>query len=277
MNGFAWFALFGLTVLICIVVEARTKPEIPRADRTRRRRWPTNLAFCAINIGLAFVIPVSSATMAKYAEQTGIGLLHAIETPYWIDFTATILIASLGSYVFHRLHHNVPLLWRFHRVHHSDNDLDWSSALCNHPVEVLAAIFWAASLAVAFGLNATALFVHFLLNYVIDFVSHARFKLPSRIERVLQWAIVTPQLHHIHHSSWQPETDSNYGGDFSIWDRLFGTLNPAPLRPIDRFAYGIDTLDPAYVEDLDWLLLSPLQPGGTDWAETPELARTYRP
>ncbi len=268
---------FLAIVLICIAIEYCADPVIPRAKGTRKRRWPTNIALYVINTGLSAALPLSFLAVAHYADENGIGLLNWLNPPYGIDAMATVLIGSLSIYIFHRLHHSVPILWRFHRVHHSDNDLDWSSTLRHHPGETFFMILLQSATVFAFGLDATALFALLILHIGIDFFTHSRFMLPPRIERSLQWVMITPQLHHIHHSSWQPETDSNYGIDFSIWDRLFGTLNRQPLRSMDSFAYGIDTVDPAVSNDLDWLLTSPLVPDSTDWAETPEHARTYRP
>ena len=275
--GFSWLIFFVVVIAICILIENYADPVIPRAKDTKRRRWPVNLGLYAINAGLSFALPFSALVAAQYAATHHFGLLHLAESPYWLHAAATFLIGSLASYVFHRLNHNVPVLWRLHRVHHSDNDLDWSSALRNHPGEVLLSILFRCANVLLFGLDTAAIFALYLSNTVIDLFNHTRFALPAPVERALQWVIVTPQLHHIHHSSWQPETDSNYGGDFSIWDRLFGTLNAKPLRSAESFSYGIDTVDPADVEDLDWLLTSPLVPDTTDWAESPEHARTYRP
>ena len=277
MTASMWVAFFVICIFLCIMLELITTPAIPRAAETRKKRWPTNIALHAINIGLSALIPVSAVAVAQYAEQHSIGLLHWLQAPGWVEITVTVLVASLSSYVLHRLNHEIPLLWRIHRVHHTDNDLDWSSALRNHPAEVVLSILFHCAAALMIGATPAALLAMLLLNWGIDLFSHSRFALPPRLERVMQWVIVTPQLHHIHHSSWQPETDSNYGGDFSIWDRLFGTLNRTPLRPLDTFAYGIDTVDPALAHDLDWLLISPTVPDSIEWAETAEHARTYRP
>lgn len=255
----SWIAVVLIMILLCCLLEYWITPVIPRMSGSRRRRWPTNFAFYFINTGLHFAIPISTVTAAKYAESEGLGILNVIELPNWIDCLMTACFISFAAYLFHLAMHKIPFFWSVHRVHHSDDDLDWSSALRNHPFEVLLGTVYASSIGLVLGLNSSIVIIMFLLNLVIDFLSHSRITLSKKSEAILQYIIITPQLHHIHHSNWHKETDSNFGGDFSIWDRIFGTLNRVPLRPPNDFSYGIDTIESAVAHDLDWLLKSPIK------------------
>lgn len=254
-----WFAVVLIMILFCCLLENWTTPVIPRKCGSRRRRWPTNFAFYLINTGLHFTIPISTITAAKYAESKGLGVLNVLELPNWVGWLMTACAISFAAYLFHLAMHKIPFFWSVHRVHHSDDDLDWSSSLRNHPFEVFFATFYASSIGLVLGLNSSVVIIMSLLNVIIDFFSHSRITLSKKSEEILQYIIITPQLHHIHHSNWHKETDSNFGGDFSIWDRIFGTLNRAPLRPPNRFSYGIDTIDSEFAHDLDWLLKSPIK------------------
>ena len=224
----------------------------------RHQRWPTNIGIGLFNIGLATVVPVTAVIGAKWAQDNGFGLLNIFAVPSWVAVIATFAISTLVSYLFHVSMHKVHLFWRMHRVHHSDTHLDISTSLRNHPLELVAMLFVVVLSAIFFGLNPVALAVVQAIESITNAISHANLRLPERIDRPLRWVFVTPNMHCLHHSSYQPETDSNYGQVFSIWDRLFGTYSAVPRSGYDAMQIGLKEIRDERASDIMWQIKSPL-------------------
>lgn len=231
----------------------------PGLDRPagRKSRWPANFGLTGANLLLIPIVPVTVLGAAIWAEAEGVGILNASPLPTWAALLATLAVMSLASYVTHRLSHEIPLLWRLHRVHHSDTHLDASTTVRMHPLE-LAVVAAMQGLAVAlFGLPPWAVVVHETLKVVAILVSHANIRLPARLEVGLGWLLVTPDMHRVHHSSFQPETDSNYGAIFSVWDRLFGTFVGLPRARLAAIQFGLGELRGDKATSFWWQLWSP--------------------
>jgi len=201
----------------------------------------TNLALAttaAIAIRLA-VIPAGIAT-TRWAHDYGFGLLNWLVLPNWAEIPMSFLLLDFSSYYWHRLNHRQPLLWRFHNVHHVDLDLDVSTALRFHFGEItLSTLFRVLQLA-AIGASVTTFLTFETCFEAATEFHHSNWRLPFRLERLLNLVFVTPRMHGIHHSVKQRETDSNYSTIFSWWDRLNGSF-----RPIDEHA-GVRIGVPAY-------------------------------
>ncbi len=249
------FTLYCLCLVAFAAVEAWhpafTEP------RYRHQRWPTNAAMGLLNIGLLTIAPVTGVVVARWAEKNGVGLLNYWQSPLWLAVIVTVLARSLVGYVVHVLMHKVPLFWRIHRVHHSDTHLDITTSLRNHPIELVLMLAFIASAALAFGFNPWALIVFELLESMANATAHANLRLPEKLDRVLRFLFVTPNMHSLHHSSWQPETDSNYGQVFSFWDRLFGTYSSAPRNGYDAMKIGLKEIDFEHASDVVWQMKSP--------------------
>lgn len=228
------------------------------APPVRERRWPTNIALGLINMLLLPLLPLSAVIGATWAQSRGWGLLNLVEAPLWIAALATLAIRSLVEYVFHVLMHKVPLLWRLHRVHHSDAHLDVTTAIRDHPLEIVALVATLALAGAAFGLNIWVLIAYELAESVISLAAHANLRLPERVDRVVRWVFITPNMHSLHHSAYQPETDSNYGQVFSIWDRLFGTYSAAPHAGYQSMRIGLDEIQDERASDFWWQIRSPI-------------------
>ena len=188
-------------------------------------RLPTNFGFGLINAGLATLLPLSAVIAAEWARGEGIGLFNIVAVPTAIAIAATVLLRSLLAYLLHRLFHASPLLWRIHRVHHCDTALDISTGFRSHPLELVLVAASASAAAILLGLSPEALLAYELAAIALVLATHANWRLPERLDRALRWLLVTPAMHHVHHSAHQPETDSNYGEVFSVWDRLLGTYS----------------------------------------------------
>jgi sterol desaturase/sphingolipid hydroxylase (fatty acid hydroxylase superfamily) len=223
----------------------------------RDRRWPTNIGFGVVNALLLPLAPVTAVIGAQWAQENGWGLLNVLEAPWWVAVVATFAIRSLGGYAFHVAMHKVHLFWRMHRVHHSDVHLDVTTTTRSHPFEFVAALLTMAPLAVIGGLDPLALVAYEIVEGATSLAAHANLRLPERVDRPLRWVFVTPNMHSLHHSSFQPETDSNYGQVFSFWDRMFGTYSAAPRDGYDTMRIGLDEIRDERASDFWWQLKSP--------------------
>jgi len=236
----------------------------------RATRWPTNLGIGVINIGLATLVPVSAVLAAEWAQRNGFGLLNTVAAPWLVAAVATVLARSLAGYAFHVLMHKVPMLWRLHRVHHSDTHLDVSTALRSHPLEFVTLLFVMVPVTVAFGLNPVVLAAYEIVEATINLAGHTNVRLPERLDRALRILLVTPNMHCVHHSSWHHETDSNYGNVFSIWDRLFRTYRDGPRGGYDGMQIGLKEIRDERASNLLWQLKSP----ALDYRKPPEDTKT---
>jgi sterol desaturase/sphingolipid hydroxylase (fatty acid hydroxylase superfamily) len=237
-----------------------------RAAGERTRHALKNLALGVLNAvvtGLLFVGLWWST--AAWAEGQHFGLLRWVELPAWARFALALLLFDVWMYFWHRLNHRVPFLWRFHRTHHSDPQMDVTTANRFHLGEILFSSILRVPVIALLGLRLWELAIYEAAMFAVVQVHHANIALPARLDRGLRALIVTPFMHKVHHSRWQPETDSNYSSLFSFWDRLFGTLR---LREDPRtLQFGLEELDPPEHHTLAGLLITPFR----------EVARTRPP
>jgi sterol desaturase/sphingolipid hydroxylase (fatty acid hydroxylase superfamily) len=250
----AFFAFWGsLTILGALEVLIPAFQQAPE----RLERWPTNLTLGVVNSMIQPLAPVSAVWGAAWAYSQGIGLLNYVAHPWWIAVVVTLAVRSFAGYLDHVLMHKVPLFWRLHRVHHLDTHLDISTSLRSHPAELATNLFTIFPAAIAFGLTPWVLIVYELTDSIISVFSHANLRIPEFLDQRLRWVVVTPNMHCLHHSSYRPETDSNYGTVFTIWDRLFGTYRAMPINGYDGLQIGLIEIRDQRTRDLWWQLKSP--------------------
>ncbi len=256
------------------VALATAETIFPRRARLlpRVRRWAVNLALVAVGAAaLRLTMPLLAVGTAYVAAARGWGLLALVDAPTWLAWGLTLIALDCAVYVQHVAFHRIPLLWRLHRVHHADRDLDTSSGLRFHPGEILISMGWkmacvaalgappAAVIAYEVGLNAAAMFTHANLN------------LPGPVDRLMRAVFVTPDMHRIHHSTASDEMNSNYGNILSVWDRLFRVYRADPRAGHAAMAIGLAECQDARPSHLWWSLASPFR--GAGGAQT----RTLRP
>lgn len=228
-------------------------------DRQRRLSHAThNLALGLLNAALVSVVFAAAlVAAAEWSTTAGFGLLHRLAAPGWIEWPVAILLLDLWMYCWHRINHQVPLLWRFHSVHHSDAEMDASSAVRFHTGEAVLSATARLAVLPLLGVTPLQLLVYELIMQPVILFHHSNVRVPARIDRVLRAVIVTPWMHWVHHSRWQPETDSNYATVFSWWDRLFGSFR---LRDDpDTIELGLDGYTPREWRRLDGMLISPFR------------------
>ncbi len=252
----AQFAVFfGLLPLLAALEAWRPR----RTPQSRRNRWPANFCLTAINAVVLSLQPVSLVAVAYWAAERRLGLLNLVSLPLPVLLAANFLFRALLSYVTHCLMHKVPAFWRLHRVHHLDTELDVSSTVRFHPFEFLVSTLPAVPFVVAFGLSPWALLAYEILDAGANVFTHANIGRPAWLERRLRYLIVTPDLHRVHHSSWQPETDSNFGAVFPVWDLLFGTFRAEPRGGQSGMQLGLVEVRDARCWRLPFLLFSSLR------------------
>ncbi len=227
--------------------------------RSARRRWPANLALVAITAGLASLVPVGGLAAAHWAREASVGLLNVFDAPLPVAVTVSLITLSLTSYLMHLASHRIPFLWRFHKIHHSDQALDVTTTFRTHPAIYLMVLGVDVLLIIALGLTPAAIIAYAAVVLAIDLSHHSAIRLPERLDRALRPYMMTPGLHHIHHSDHVAETDSNYGHDIALWDRLFGTYLAEPKRPPSRFRYGLKQFPQDRADDLNALLVAPFR------------------
>jgi sterol desaturase/sphingolipid hydroxylase (fatty acid hydroxylase superfamily) len=259
-----FLALFVLFAIAEALAPRRAGPP------ERRRRWPANLLLTALNVTFLSLLPVSFLGVALWARGRAFGLLNQVELPLALLVAANLLGRGFISFSTHWLMHKVPIFWRVHRVHHLDTELDVSTTVRFHPLEFVVGLLPGVPLVALLGLAPWLLVLYELLDAAINVFSHSNVRIPARLDRVLRYVVVTPDLHRVHHSSFQPETDSNFGAVFPIWDLLFGTFRTATREPAESMRLGLEEVRDERTRRLRWLLASPLlplAPRGADDAE----------
>jgi sterol desaturase/sphingolipid hydroxylase (fatty acid hydroxylase superfamily) len=229
-------AFFGLLALFGLL-ELRLARD-PRAP-ARARRWTTNGALTVLNILVLASLPLGGVLLADWAQWHGVGLLNALDVAPLAALVIGFLLRSLISYGTHVAMHKVPWFWRVHRVHHTDTRIDVSSTVRFHPAEFLISVPINLTLIALLGIPPVALLLYEILDAGMAVFTHANVRLPKWLDRGLRALIVTPDMHRIHHSAWQAETDSNFGATLSIWDRVFGTYRATPHRPFAELPLGL--------------------------------------
>lgn len=237
--SFAGLAIMAGAFLLFFAIESAAP--LRRNVLPKWHRRFTNLALFVIDTAaVRIVIPLAMVGAAVLASQKGWGLFNMVEAPAWLVFAATLLVLDLALYVQHWATHRIPLLWRLHRVHHTDRDFDVTTAARFHPVEIVASMAYKCTVVLALGAPALAVFAFEVGFAVATLFTHANFALPAKLDRLARKLIVTPDMHRIHHSAREVETNSNYGTALSLWDRLFGTYRAMPHDPQAQMTIGLE-------------------------------------
>lgn len=226
-----------------------------------RGRLATNLALGGVNLIVATLLPLTAPATALIAARRGWGVLNATAAPGWAAIAISLLAMSLLQYGFHRAAHHWAWLWRIHRVHHADTAVDLSTTLRNHPAELVILVPAQAALALALGLSAPALLAYQTFALGFGLWTHANLAMSERHDRWLRWLVVTPVMHHRHHSAVRAETDSNYGDVLSLWDRLFGSYDPAPPAVLATMRRGLGDATDARAAHFGAQLFGPFRRG----------------
>jgi len=226
-------------------------------------RWTNNLAILVVDVLVVrLVAPASAVGIAIAVEARGWGLLSLLGVPPWLAFVASVVILDLVIYAQHVVFHHVPLLWRLHRVHHTDTVIDVSSGGRFHPGEILLSLAIKGVAILVLGAPPAAVLAFEVLLNATSMFNHANIRIPARLEPVLRWLVVTPDMHRVHHSAVRRETDSNFGFNLPWWDRLFGTYRPEPEQGHEGMTLGLREFRDPCERRLDRLVTQPLRDDG---------------
>ena len=248
---------FFLAVFILVAVWEAMAPR-RRRQFSRWVRWPSNLGIVALNTALVrLLLPTTAVAFAFLCEHREWGLLHNVGLPRWLAVVVAVLALDLAIYLQHVLFHAVPLLWRLHRMHHADLDIDVTTGARFHPIEIFASMILKLAAIAALGAPSEAVLVFEILLSATAMFNHANIRLPVDCDRLLRWLVVTPDMHRVHHSIVPQETNSNFGFNAPWWDRLFGTYRAQPAEGHEAMTIGLPQFrDPPELR-LDRMLVQP--------------------
>lgn len=230
-----------------------------------RVRWIANLGLSAVNTALLrlsyFVVPALTVLAAVHVEQNGWGLLPAIGVTGLAAAVVGFVTLDLAIYGQHVAMHFVPALWRLHRVHHADPDFDVSTGIRFHPVEILVSQVWKIAVVLIVGVPAIAVLMFEIVLNATSMFSHANIRLPRWLDGALRAVMVTPDMHRVHHSTVTDETNSNFGFNLSLWDRMFGTYRREAMAEQATMPIGLPSYRNGEPVRFFWLLGFPFARG----------------
>ncbi len=250
---------FGIFVALFALLALAERAWPRRADSRPARRQLVNLALMAIDsVLLRVAFPMLAVGFAAHIETAGIGLLPIAGLPGWAESIIAFVVLDAAIYWQHRLFHRLPLLWRLHRVHHTDTRFDTTLAVRFHPLEIALSMAIKFAVIAAIGAPPLAVLLFEIALSAGSLFTHADLRLSAALDRVLRLVIVTPDMHRVHHSVHREETDSNFAFNLSVWDRLFGSYREAPRDGHTTMAIGLAEFRSSPEQGLIALLVNPL-------------------
>lgn len=255
---------FFIGILCLVAVWEAVSPKRPR-HISRRIRWTRNLALIIINtVVVRLLVPFTAVGAALYAGQHQIGLLPHVAVPYPVAVILSVLALDLLIYIQHVIFHYVPPLWRLHKVHHIDQEIDVTTGLRFHPVEILLSALIKGGAVLLLGAPALAVVIFEILLNATAMFNHGNIRLPAGVDRILRLFVVTPDMHRVHHSVIVSETNSNFGFNMPWWDRIFGTYKSQPGKGHLDMDIGLGEYRDAGKTGLWAVLILPFLPGRAD-------------
>ncbi len=246
---------FGILALVAIweMVAAKRKLTVGKTGR-----WFNNLGIILIdNILVKLIFPGAALGIAAAAAKSGWGFINYVQLPNWTAILVSVLILDLIIYLQHLMFHAVPLLWRLHMVHHADLDIDVTTGLRFHPIEIIISMLIKMAAIAFLGPPVIAVLIFEITLNSTAMFNHGNIRLPESVDRLLRLLLVTPDMHRVHHSIIIRETNSNFGFNFPWWDRLFGTYRAQPVRGHQEMTIGLSQFRKAEKLTLLRLLLLP--------------------
>lgn len=237
---------------------------LPKKTRAQPRvtRWFTNLALVVIDsVILRIFVPILAVAVAQWAENEGWGVFSQLPLPFWLECVIAVVLLDMLIYWQHVASHHIPVLWRFHQVHHADRDIDVTTGVRFHPVEIVLSMLYKFLCIVMLGAPALAVFLFEVLLNASAMFNHSNIRLTKRLDSVVRTLVVTPDMHRVHHSVMQVETNSNYGFFLSLWDRIFGSYIDQPSKGHQGMVIGLQAHQDNQPSSLFWSLKIPFVKG----------------
>lgn len=249
------FFFFGVLVLMAMWEGVAPRR---RLSVSKGWRWLGNLGLVVVNtIAVRFVFALGAVGIAQIAHGRGWGIFNNITVPPWAAIILSILALDLIIYLQHIMFHAVPLLWRFHMVHHADLDFDVTTGLRFHTIEILLSMGIKVAAIVLLGAPVMAVLAFEVLLNATSMFNHGNVRMPLRLDAIVRLVVVTPDMHRVHHSVIPAETNSNFGFNLPWWDFLFGTYRAQPIDGHREMAIGLSQFRNEWIERLHWMLVMP--------------------
>lgn len=257
-----FFGVFFIIALWEILAPCR------RLTVSKAVRWLNNLGIVALNtLILRLLFPAAAVGMAVFAAHNSWGLFNHYDPPYGFAVLASVIALDFVIYLQHVMVHAVPILWRLHRVHHADLDIDLTTGARFHPIEIVLSMLVKFTTIGVLGPPVIAVLVFEVLLSATAMFNHGNLRIPPSIDHVLRWIVVTPDMHRVHHSVEDDEANSNFGFNLPWWDRLFGTYRAQPRKGHQGMTIGIHKYrDPQQVDRLPGMLTLPFRGRIGDYA-----------
>jgi sterol desaturase/sphingolipid hydroxylase (fatty acid hydroxylase superfamily) len=216
---------------------------------SKAMRWGNNIGLVALNtVLLRLLFPAAAVGMAAFAAQQGWGVLNYVELPFWVAVVIAVIALDFVIWLQHVMVHAIPILWRLHRA---DPDYDLTTGARFHPLEIILSMLIKFATIAVLGPPVVAVIVFEVLLNATAMFNHGNVRLPAPVDRVLRWLVVTPDMHRVHHSVEDDETNSNFGFNLPWWDRLFGTYRDQPRGGHEEMMIGIRGYNQP--RDVSWL------------------------
>ncbi|MGH6770406.1 MAG: sterol desaturase family protein [Xanthobacteraceae bacterium] len=261
----AFASIFALLALWEVLAPRRTL-SVGRAGR-----WPNNIGILLVDIVTVRILaPTAAVGASLYAAGNGWGLINLLGLRLSVAALIGFLALDLVIYLQHVAFHKIPLLWRLHRMHHADLDIDVTTGVRFHPIEILISLAIKIAVILALGVPVVAVILFEVVLNVTSMFNHSNVSMPAWLDRALRWIVVTPDMHRVHHSTLRHETDSNYGFNLPWWDRLFGTYRPQPEAGHHGMTIGLPSFRDQRELRIDRLLTQPFRNDPADRADRAE-------
>jgi sterol desaturase/sphingolipid hydroxylase (fatty acid hydroxylase superfamily) len=253
-----FLAVFGSLAALELLAPQLERPELQGALKSKR--WLTNVAMLVISsLVLRILFPAAAVGVAIWAEMTGFGLFNWLAVPAPVAGILAFVVLDFAVWLEHVVSHKWPWMWRIHRVHHADTGFDLTTALRFHPLEIVISMLWKGAVVALLGAPVLAVLLFEIVLNGMAMFNHANLRLPRKLDAFLRLGVVTPDMHRVHHSQVRNETDSNYGFNLSIWDRLSGTYRQEPEKGREAVEIGLPHIAAAQSSRLGWSLLLPFR------------------
>jgi sterol desaturase/sphingolipid hydroxylase (fatty acid hydroxylase superfamily) len=244
--------------IFCIVAVWELSASRRRLEHKKSSRWIANLSIVAIGALLVRAAgPLMPVAVAAVARDRHWGLINYFELPAWIGIIAALIVLDCAIYLQHVMFHTLPLLWRIHLVHHADLDIDTTTGLRFHPIEIIISMFIKVFVVLLLGADPIAVIIFESVLNGTSLFNHGNVRIPRGFDRVLRLLVVTPDMHRVHHSVVIRETNSNFGFNFPWWDRLFGTYRDQPQAGHEGMTIGLSQYRRFMPHYLRWALILP--------------------
>ena len=204
-------------------------------------------------------MPILAMGAAAIATEKGWGLFNLLDMPVVIEIFLAVIVFDMLIYLQHILSHHVPIIWRFHKVHHADRDIDVTTGARFHPIEIVFSMALKIFFVILLGPAVVAVFLFEIILNTSAMFNHSNVRIPPAFDRLLRVFIVTPDMHRVHHSVYREETNSNFGFFLSLWDRLFRTYRGQPKDGHDGMTIGLAEHQTKSPNRLLWSLLLPFR------------------